>query len=111
MTASSPMSVQGQPAVIVTATTQTPKAIIPAEIRIESTVSMIGPPFLRAKVGPPGNREIKRPAAPAAQNRPATRGSQAAYRTRPKANERSGPELQGVRIYLMGRIHQNREAT
>jgi hypothetical protein len=43
MTASSPMSVQGQPAVIVPATTQTPKAIIPAEIRSESTVSMIGP--------------------------------------------------------------------
>src|ERR1700738_5272240 len=43
MTASSPMSVQGQPAVIVPATTQTPKAMIPAEIRNESTVSMIGP--------------------------------------------------------------------
>jgi hypothetical protein len=37
------MSVQGQPAVIVPATTQTPKAIIPAEIRNESTVSMIAP--------------------------------------------------------------------
>ena len=45
MTASSPMSVQakGQPAMIVPATTQTPKAIIPAEIKNESTVSMIGP--------------------------------------------------------------------
>jgi hypothetical protein len=32
----------GQPAVIVPATTQTPKAIIPAEIRNESTISMIG---------------------------------------------------------------------
>jgi hypothetical protein len=39
------MSVQakGQPAAIVPATTQTPKAIIPAEIKNESTVSMIGP--------------------------------------------------------------------
>jgi hypothetical protein len=34
---------QGQPAMIVPATTQTPKAIIPAEIKNESTVSMIGP--------------------------------------------------------------------
>jgi hypothetical protein len=34
---------KGQPAAIVPATTQTPKAIIPAEIRNESTVSMIGP--------------------------------------------------------------------
>jgi hypothetical protein len=34
---------QGQPAMIVPATTQTPKAIIPAEIRNESTVSMIAP--------------------------------------------------------------------
>jgi hypothetical protein len=61
------MSVQGQPAVIVPATTQTPKAIIHAEIRNESTVSMIAP-FLhrlpdvtdampgprRVKVGPLG---------------------------------------------------------
>jgi hypothetical protein len=35
------MSVQGQPAVIVTATTQTPKAMIPAEIKNENTVFMI----------------------------------------------------------------------
>jgi hypothetical protein len=41
------MSVQGQPAVIVSATTQTPKAIIPAEIRNESTVFMVGPFFHR----------------------------------------------------------------
>ena len=34
---------KGQPAVIVPTTTQTPKAIIPAEIRNESTISMIGP--------------------------------------------------------------------
>jgi hypothetical protein len=36
------MSVQakGQPAVIVPATIQTPKAIIPTEIRYETTVSM-----------------------------------------------------------------------
>src|SRR5258705_9728435 len=49
--ASSPMIVQakGQPAVIVPTTTQTPKAIIPAEIRNESTISMIGPPFFRAQ--------------------------------------------------------------
>jgi hypothetical protein len=33
------------PTVIVPATTQTPKAIIPAEIRNESAVSIIGPPF------------------------------------------------------------------
>jgi hypothetical protein len=37
------MSVEGQPAVIVPATAQTPKAIIPDEIRNESTVSTIGP--------------------------------------------------------------------
>ena len=37
------MSVQGQPAVIVPATTQTPKAIIPAKIRNENTKSIIGP--------------------------------------------------------------------
>ena len=39
------MSVQarGQPAAIVPTITQTPKAIIPAEIKNESTVSMIGP--------------------------------------------------------------------
>jgi hypothetical protein len=43
MTASSPMSVQAQPASIVLTTTQTPKAIIPAEIRNESTISIIGP--------------------------------------------------------------------
>jgi hypothetical protein len=44
MTGSNPMSVQakGQPAAIVPATTQTPKAIIPAEIKNESTVSMMG---------------------------------------------------------------------
>jgi hypothetical protein len=43
--ARSPMIVQakGQPAVIVPTTTQTPKAIIPAEMRNESTISMIGP--------------------------------------------------------------------
>ena len=43
---SNPMIVQakGQPAAIVPTTTQTPKAIIPAEIRSESTISMIGPP-------------------------------------------------------------------
>ena len=35
---------KGQPAAIVPTTTQTPKAIIPAEIRSESTISMIGPP-------------------------------------------------------------------
>ena len=34
---------KGQPAAIVPTTTQTPKAIIPAEIRSESTISMIGP--------------------------------------------------------------------
>ncbi len=46
MTASSPMSeAKGQPATIVPATTQTPKATIPAEIRNKSTVSMIGPLF------------------------------------------------------------------
>jgi hypothetical protein len=46
------MSVQakGQPTAIVPATTQTPKAIIPAEIRNENTVSMIGP-FLRGHTG------------------------------------------------------------
>ena len=87
VTASSPMSVQGQPAVIVSATTQTPKAIIPAEIRNESTVSMIGPPFFRAKRlgrawtvrgarGWDRRREI-RPAAPVAQT------EQAAGATRP----------------------------
>jgi hypothetical protein len=37
MTASSPASVQGQPAGIVTATTQTPKAMIPAEIKNENS--------------------------------------------------------------------------
>ena len=44
MTGSIPMSGQakGKPAAIVTTTTQTPKAIIPAEIKNESTVSMIG---------------------------------------------------------------------
>ena len=42
MTAISLKSVQTQPAAIVLTTTQTPKAIIPAEIRNESTVSMIG---------------------------------------------------------------------
>ena len=36
---------KGQPAAIVPATTQTPKATIPADIRNESTVSMIGPLF------------------------------------------------------------------
>src|SRR5258705_13801062 len=50
MTGSSPMSAaKGQPAAIVPATTQTPKAIIPTEIKNESTLSMIGPPFFRAQ--------------------------------------------------------------
>jgi hypothetical protein len=42
MTGSSPISVQakGEPAAIVPATIQTPKAIIPTEIRYETTVSM-----------------------------------------------------------------------
>jgi hypothetical protein len=62
MTASSPMSVQGQPAVIVAATTQTPKAIIPAEINRESTVSMIGRLFFRAEGGAAG--EEKRASGP-----------------------------------------------
>jgi hypothetical protein len=45
------MSVQakGQTAAIVPATTQTPKAIIPSEIKSESTVSMIGPLLLERK--------------------------------------------------------------
>ena len=42
MAASSPMSVQAQPAAAVTTSIQVPKAIIPAEIKNESTVSMIG---------------------------------------------------------------------
>jgi hypothetical protein len=67
MTASSPMSVQGQPAVIVSATTQTPKAIIPAEINRESIVSMIGPPFFAREGGTAGGDS--KPTAPAAQNR------------------------------------------
>ena len=48
MTVSSPMSVQakGEPAASVPATIQTPKAMIPAEIKSESTVSMIGPLLL-----------------------------------------------------------------
>jgi hypothetical protein len=39
------MSVQakGQPAAIVPATTQTPRAVIPTEIKNERTVSMMGP--------------------------------------------------------------------
>jgi hypothetical protein len=41
-----PMRVRGQPVVIVPATTQTPKAIIPVEIRNESTESMSGPFFI-----------------------------------------------------------------
>jgi hypothetical protein len=36
------MSVQAQPAAAVTTSIQVPKAIIPAEIKNESTVSMIG---------------------------------------------------------------------
>jgi hypothetical protein len=72
VTTSSPKSIQGQPAAIVSATTQTPRAIIPAEIRNESTVSMIGPLSSRVKVGPPAEGE--RPAAPAAQNRAANGG-------------------------------------
>src|SRR5260370_34455336 len=48
MTGSSPISAaKGQPAAIVPATTQTPKAIIPTEIKNESTLSMIGP-FLQS---------------------------------------------------------------
>ena len=45
LTGSSPMSVQakGQPAAIVPATTQTPRAVIPTEIKNERTVSMKGP--------------------------------------------------------------------
>jgi hypothetical protein len=85
------MSVQGQPAVIVPATTQTPKAIIPAEIRNESTVSMIGP--LSSRDGGTADEENKRPAAPRRANRDAMGASQAAYRTRPKVNERNEPEL------------------
>jgi hypothetical protein len=47
------MSVQarGQPAAIVPTITQTPKAIIPAEIKNESTVSMIGPLSSERKQG------------------------------------------------------------
>jgi hypothetical protein len=60
MTASSPMSVQGQPVVIVSATTQTPKAIIPTEINRESTVSMIGPRSSERKVGPPAEVKSRR---------------------------------------------------
>ena len=41
------MIVHGQPAVIVVATTEAPKAIIPAEVNRESTVSIIGP-FLQS---------------------------------------------------------------
>jgi hypothetical protein len=73
MTASSPMSVQGQPAVIGTATTQTPKPIIPAEIRNESTVSMIGPPFFARRWGRRA-RVIEASGPPAAQNRDAHTG-------------------------------------
>jgi hypothetical protein len=75
MTASSPMSVQakGQPAAIVAATTQTPKAIIPTEIRNESTVSMIGP----------------------LSSTP--HGITGGLPTRPKANERNEPELRSLR--------------
>jgi hypothetical protein len=42
------MSVQakGEPAASVQATIQTPKAMIPTEIKSESTVSMIGPLLL-----------------------------------------------------------------
>jgi hypothetical protein len=47
MTASSPISVQIQPAVIVEATIQMPKAIITAEINRESAVSMVSP-FLQS---------------------------------------------------------------
>jgi hypothetical protein len=48
----------------------------------------------RGAVGPPG---IKRPAAPAAQNRDTIRGSQAAYRPRHGANVRKVPKLRGLR--------------
>jgi hypothetical protein len=68
MTTSSPIRVQGQPAVVAV-TTQAPKAIIPAEVNMESTVSIIGP-FLQSPqttaapgpsmgvrgVGPPAGR-------------------------------------------------------
>src|SRR5258708_14941904 len=48
MAGSSPMRpAQGQPAAIVPATAQTPKAIIPTEIKNETTLSMIGP-FLQS---------------------------------------------------------------
>ena len=42
----SPVNVQaiGDPAVTVPTTIQTPKAIIPADIRYESALSMLGPP-------------------------------------------------------------------
>lgn len=42
----SPVNVQaiGDPAVTVPTTIQTPKAIIPADIRYENAVSMFGPP-------------------------------------------------------------------
>jgi hypothetical protein len=45
------MNVQakGEPAAIVPATTQTPKAAIPTEIKNEKTVSMIGPLPLEGK--------------------------------------------------------------
>jgi hypothetical protein len=100
--------------VIVPATTQTPKAIIPAEIRNESAVSMIGPLSsstagrhrLHAgadvtREGGAAGRDRLRPAAPAAQNRDAIRGSQAAYRTRPKVNESNEPELRSKGKDLM----------
>jgi hypothetical protein len=74
MTASSPMSVQGQPAVIVPATTQTPKAIIPAEIRNESTGIHDWPPFFRAQ----------------------TIDGVESFDPRLGANERNEPELRGV---------------
>jgi len=47
MTASSPISghANDQPAANVTATTQTPKAMITAEIKNENSVSMIASPF------------------------------------------------------------------
>jgi hypothetical protein len=91
MTATSPMSVQGQPTVIVAAITQRPKAIIPAEINRESTVSMIGPLSSGRKVEPPVEelRGQRAPAAPLSVGR--TRDGVQSGTT--KANERNEPEL------------------
>jgi hypothetical protein len=87
--------------VIVAATTQTPKAIIPAEINRESTVSMIGSRSLDRKVGPPAEVKSRRSLSP----RGTPRGP-GALTTRPNSNHRGVPELRSVRrtqrIYLMG---------